>query len=75
MNSRFFNEFCFKFLGAAIAAGIGTGHLTLEEFSRNSNSRTISYQPKISEVQKDNENRRWKEAVKRARNWTQIVET
>uniref|UniRef100_A0A914D4B0 Probable glycerol kinase n=1 Tax=Acrobeloides nanus TaxID=290746 RepID=A0A914D4B0_9BILA len=71
---------CSKFpditgLGAAIAAGIGTGHLTLEEFSRNSNSRTISYQPKISEVQKDNENRRWKEAVKRARNWTQIVET
>lgn len=61
--------------GAAVAAGIGANQLTLEEFSRTTNSRTISYQPKSTEVYRNYENRKWKDAVRRSRNWTQNTET
>jgi len=61
--------------GAAVAAGISTGNLTLEELSRTSNSRTISYHPNISDAKREYELRRWKEAVQRARNWTHTNET
>lgn len=53
--------------GAAIAAGIGAKQVLLDKLDNH--PQMVLYHPKFSDEQRDRELKRWKEAIKRARNW------
>ncbi|VDM46202.1 unnamed protein product [Toxocara canis] len=55
--------------GAAVAAAIGNRLMSLEEFSKHQVSEPTIYSPRSTEAERKKEMKRWKEAVKRARNW------
>lgn len=55
-------------LGAAIAAGIGSQHIELEKLENH--LQMMPYHSKINAKQREIELNRWREAVRRARNWT-----
>ncbi|KAI1709656.1 putative glycerol kinase [Ditylenchus destructor] len=56
--------------GAAIAAGIGAGQFTLEEFSQRQPPKRREFCPKSTEKERMEQYKKWKEAVQRAKNWS-----
>lgn len=55
--------------GAAIAAAIGAKIMTFEEFKQRMVGEATIFEPKSDPMQREKWMRRWKDAVKRARNW------
>uniref|UniRef100_F1L477 Probable glycerol kinase n=1 Tax=Ascaris suum TaxID=6253 RepID=F1L477_ASCSU len=55
--------------GAAVAAAIGIGLLSLEQYAEYKICEATIYSPKSTEEKRSEEMKRWREAVKRARNW------
>ncbi|KAJ1353803.1 hypothetical protein KIN20_010547 [Parelaphostrongylus tenuis] len=54
--------------GAAVAGGIGSHQISLDEFSSRQPPGT-SYEPRTDDDQRANEMKQWREAVKRACGW------
>uniref|UniRef100_A0A0K0E7V7 glycerol kinase n=1 Tax=Strongyloides stercoralis TaxID=6248 RepID=A0A0K0E7V7_STRER len=55
--------------GAAITAGIGANIIEVEEYKKFTHPSIHNYKPLLDEKERLIENEKWREAVKRARNW------
>ncbi|VDK62399.1 unnamed protein product [Anisakis simplex] len=61
--------------GAAVAAAIGNQLISFEKYGERDLCEATVYSPKSSAEQREKDMVRWKEAIKRSRNWTSFSET
>ncbi|KAI6242756.1 Glycerol kinase [Aphelenchoides fujianensis] len=55
--------------GAAVAAGIGSHQLSLQEFSETTAMKQLRYKPLLAQERRLHEKSKWNEAVARSRGW------